>query len=79
MFSTDTLALGINAPARTSYVCLQRCDVLIFDHRSLSVFLGDSKFLSPLLYRQCAGRAGRRGFDLVGPFIRAHSYSFVCS
>ncbi|KAF8315022.1 P-loop containing nucleoside triphosphate hydrolase protein [Clavulina sp. PMI_390] len=48
MFSTETLALGINAPARTS------------------IFLGDSKWLSPLLYRQCAGRAGRRGFDLLG-------------
>jgi hypothetical protein len=62
-----TLALGINAPTKAS------------------VFCGDSPFLtaltvSPLLawlcqvlpitqYRQCAGRAGRRGFDLLGRVI----------
>jgi superfamily II RNA helicase len=30
-----------------------------------SVFCGDSPALTALMYRQCAGRAGRRGFDLV--------------
>ncbi|KIY50109.1 hypothetical protein FISHEDRAFT_72024, partial [Fistulina hepatica ATCC 64428] len=48
MISTGTLALGINAPAKTT------------------VFVGDSPFLTALMYRQCGGRAGRRGFDLLG-------------
>ncbi|GJJ07983.1 hypothetical protein Clacol_002190 [Clathrus columnatus] len=48
IIATGTLALGINAPAKTS------------------VFCGDSPFLTALMYRQCAGRAGRRGYDLLG-------------
>ncbi|KAL4072373.1 hypothetical protein V8B97DRAFT_1958702 [Scleroderma yunnanense] len=51
MIATETLALGINAPARTS------------------VFCGDSPFLTALMYRQCAGRAGRRGYDLLGKVV----------
>ncbi|KAF7790532.1 hypothetical protein EIP86_001488 [Pleurotus ostreatoroseus] len=46
-----TLALGINAPTKTS------------------VFCADSPFLTALMYRQCAGRAGRRGFDLLGKVV----------
>jgi hypothetical protein len=33
------------------------------------VFSGDSVFLTALNYRQCAGRAGRRGFDLLGNVV----------
>jgi ATP-dependent RNA helicase DDX60 len=67
VIATGTLALGINAPAKTT------------------VFCGDSPFLTALMvsdiwnlittlakscqYRQCAGRAGRRGFDLLGKVV----------
>ncbi|TKA25301.1 hypothetical protein B0A50_06205 [Salinomyces thailandicus] len=33
------------------------------------VFSGDSVFLTALNFRQCAGRAGRRGFDLLGNVV----------
>ncbi|KAF2021325.1 DEAD/DEAH box helicase [Aaosphaeria arxii CBS 175.79] len=33
------------------------------------VFSGDSVFLSALNYRQAAGRAGRRGFDMLGNVV----------
>jgi len=33
------------------------------------VFAGDSVYLTALNYRQAAGRAGRRGFDLIGNVI----------
>ncbi|KDQ52162.1 hypothetical protein JAAARDRAFT_73245 [Jaapia argillacea MUCL 33604] len=51
VIATGTLALGINAPTKTS------------------VFCGDSPFLTALMYRQCAGRAGRRGYDLLGKVV----------
>lgn len=35
------------------------------------VFYGDSLFLTPLNYHQAAGRAGRRGFDLLGNVVFA--------
>lgn len=33
------------------------------------VFSGDSVFLTALNFRQAAGRAGRRGFDLLGNVV----------
>lgn len=33
------------------------------------LFAGDSIFLTALNFRQCAGRAGRRGFDLLGNVV----------
>ncbi|KAI0067591.1 P-loop containing nucleoside triphosphate hydrolase protein [Artomyces pyxidatus] len=51
VIATGTLALGINAPTKTS------------------VFCGDSPYLTALTYRQCAGRAGRRGYDLLGRVV----------
>ncbi len=66
VFATETLALGINMPARA--VVIER----------LTKFNGDThEFLTPLEYTQLTGRAGRRGIDDVGyaivlwsPFVR---------
>ena len=43
------------------------------------VFSGDSIFLTALNFRQAAGRAGRRGFDLLGNVVfQGISYDKVC-
>ncbi|AKT51905.1 DEAD/DEAH box helicase [Arsenicicoccus sp. oral taxon 190] len=55
VFATETLALGINMPART--VVLEK----------LVKFNGDAHVeLSPAEYTQLTGRAGRRGIDVEG-------------
>ncbi len=55
VFATETLALGINMPART--VVLERLDK----------FNGESRVnLTPGEYTQLTGRAGRRGIDTQG-------------
>jgi ATP-dependent RNA helicase HelY len=62
VFATETLALGINMPART--VVLE----------SLSRFDGEThRLMQPGDYTQLTGRAGRRGIDLVGYGVVLHS------
>ncbi|KAF5786110.1 putative RNA helicase [Helianthus annuus] len=58
LFSTETFAMGVNAPART----------VVFD----SVRKFDGKEYRQLLageYTQMAGRAGRRGLDKIGSVL----------
>jgi ATP-dependent RNA helicase HelY len=55
VFATETLALGINMPART--VVLERLDK----------FNGEARVqITPGEYTQLTGRAGRRGIDTLG-------------
>jgi ATP-dependent RNA helicase HelY len=62
VFATETLALGINMPARS--VVLE----------SLSKFDGEGHaMLTPGDYTQLTGRAGRRGIDEVGYGVVLHS------
>ncbi len=62
VFATDTLALGINMPARAVVV------------GSLSKFDGqEMRLLTPNEYRQLTGRAGRRGMDVRGAAVIPYS------
>ncbi|HEX4203245.1 MAG TPA: DEAD/DEAH box helicase [Ktedonobacteraceae bacterium] len=62
VFATDTLALGINMPARSVVV------------GSLSKFDGQAmRLLTPNEYSQLTGRAGRRGMDVLGTAIIPYS------
>ena len=55
VFATETLAVGINMPAKTVVI------------EKLSKFTGDHHtFLTPGEYTQLPGRAGRRGLDDLG-------------
>lgn len=55
VFATETLALGVNMPARTVIV------------EKLTKFNGEGhEFLTPAQYTQLTGRAGRRGIDTAG-------------
>ncbi|TML62579.1 MAG: DEAD/DEAH box helicase [Actinobacteria bacterium] len=55
VFATETLALGINMPARSVVI------------EKLTKFTGERhEFLTPGQYTQLTGRAGRRGIDDVG-------------
>lgn len=66
VFATETLAVGVNMPARTVVI------------EKLTKFTGDHhESLSPAQYTQLTGRAGRRGIDELGtavvlwsPFVR---------
>jgi ATP-dependent RNA helicase HelY len=65
VFATETLALGINMPARTVVI------------ESLSKYTGDGhELLQPGDFTQLTGRAGRRGIDSEGTAVVLHS-SFV--
>jgi len=65
VFATETLALGINMPARSVVI------------ENLSKFNGEShELLRPGDYTQLTGRAGRRGIDTEGFGVVLHS-SFV--
>ena len=58
VFATETLALGINMPARSVVI------------EALSKFTGEHhEDLTPSQYTQLTGRAGRRGLDPVGHAI----------
>ena len=58
VFATETLALGINMPARTVVI------------ESVTKFTGEKhEMLTPGEYTQLSGRAGRRGIDEVGHCI----------
>ncbi|KAF2312608.1 hypothetical protein GH714_035213 [Hevea brasiliensis] len=58
LFSTETFAMGVNAPART----------VVFD--TLTKFDGkEFRQLLPGEYTQMAGRAGRRGLDKIGTVV----------
>ena len=55
VFATETLALGVNMPARTVVI------------EKLTKFTGERhEFLTPAQYTQLTGRAGRRGIDTHG-------------
>ncbi|MEM8922921.1 MAG: DEAD/DEAH box helicase [Actinomycetota bacterium] len=58
VFATETLALGINMPART--VVLEKLTKFTGDHH---------EFLTPAQYTQLTGRAGRRGIDAEGKAV----------
>ncbi len=61
-FATDTLALGVNMPARTVVVA------------EPSKFDGERRrMLTPNEFRQMAGRAGRRGMDNLGTVVVLYS------
>jgi superfamily II RNA helicase len=62
VFATDTLALGINMPARTVVIG----EMLKFDGQS-------RRLLTPNEYRQMTGRAGRRGIDARGVSLLMYS------
>lgn len=62
VFATETLALGINMPARSVVI------------ENLSKFNGEShELLQPGDYTQLTGRAGRRGIDIEGFGVVLHS------
>ncbi|MEM7322386.1 MAG: DEAD/DEAH box helicase [Actinomycetota bacterium] len=75
VFATETLALGINMPART--VVLEKLTKFTGEHH---------EFLTPAQFTQLTGRAGRRGIDTHGealvlwsPFVRFQQVADLAS
>ena len=66
VFATDTLALGVNMPART--VVIGRMSK--WDGRR-------RRMLIPNEFQQMAGRAGRRGMDAFGHVVVPYSPWFT--
>ena len=62
LFATETFAVGINMPTRTTvFTSLEKFDGSGF------------RYLNPSEYTQMAGRAGRRGIDTKGVVIHANN------
>lgn len=62
VFATDTLAVGINMPARTTVIA------------EMTKWDGEQhRLLTPNEYRQMTGRAGRRGIDVRGVSVILYS------
>jgi ATP-dependent RNA helicase HelY len=68
VFATETLALGVNMPARS---------VIVTEHTKYD---GTARrALSPNEYQQLAGRAGRRGMDTRGFSVNLYSPWTTCT
>lgn len=62
LFATETFAVGINMPTRTTvFTSLEKFDGTGF------------RYLKPSEYTQMAGRAGRRGIDIKGTVIHMNN------
>jgi ATP-dependent RNA helicase HelY len=58
VFATETLAVGVNMPARTTVI------------EKLTKYNGERhEFLTPSSFTQLTGRAGRRGIDVAGTAV----------
>lgn len=68
VISTETLSAGINMPARTTVICGLRKPSDTPDGPDRK------RYISPNLFHQMAGRAGRRGIDKVG-----YTYCLACN
>jgi superfamily II RNA helicase len=67
LLTTETFALGVNMPTKTT---------VFFD---VTKFDGETSYRSlyPEEYNQMAGRAGRRGKDFIGYIVILPSYNFI--
>ena len=78
LFATETFAVGVNMPTKT---------VIFTDLSKFDGYKNDMRILYPEEYKQMAGRAGRRGMDLLGiviylplgspPLSRGEAYSMM--